>query len=695
MPRIPVRVEPYSSPTKQHRHYKSKRDQVLRALGKAAYINGSQFALLLVSARGDVETYASEALQSRLDPWFVKSGIAQEARELARETRAKQVQGGCPTDDDTRRDSVDDVPLESTSGMHVPDDPFLDSLGGIGAGSSKASESQEWPQVHKDVLPDDSAVAYESASVSELCSPQVPPAPRMSTPLHTSATRASSAQPRPVAAPGGHARHVIELKDEASRTAFLELRFSQLQQVMCKMIAKEWIKVIEPKKQTRFPYNKGEAGRPGWWPPDVRHKEPDHLMKPERHALLLAILRSPQARIARLQLATAEVVALIKAGKVSYLMDIYRVGKEEERLRAEGLDTNTPVTVEVSSLDGWDVPASETSSTADTTPYTIDRDLGSTSRRISRADEEETVDMSVSTAWTPTGTDSFSPRPPMGSELPSQGLSLQTHDLNLNMRMQAMDVPHSAMGHSPFNQAADLPVLSPAPMRPEPTRSQTIHTTGALPVPLFPSPTAHDAPSLSMTYHGGAQDMQRSASLSAHPGSVSMRPTRSTPAHMPYTPDHWHLRTPQHGVQPIQVDGQMGDPSLSMDGQRIPMMMHPTFSGYQRPPPPAAWGLPETPLHRSHSVVPMGLGISMSPASGDIRLSSSFDSSFSSSHQGPVTPASMPPGMALPPGHAYPDVIASRGPTSFPDGAVNIPTLSTKQSEHNDLPFHPSEWQSH
>ena len=83
MPRIPVRVEPYSSPSKQHRHYKSKRDQVLRSLGKAAYINGSQFALLLVSARGDVETYASDALQGHLDTWFVKSGIADEARQLA------------------------------------------------------------------------------------------------------------------------------------------------------------------------------------------------------------------------------------------------------------------------------------------------------------------------------------------------------------------------------------------------------------------------------------------------------------------------------------------------------------------------------------------------------------------------------------------------------------------------------------
>lgn len=82
MPRIPVRVEPYSSPSRQQRHYKNKRDHVLRALGKAAYINGSHFAIMWVSARGDVETYASQALQSRLEDWFVKGGIADEAKQI-------------------------------------------------------------------------------------------------------------------------------------------------------------------------------------------------------------------------------------------------------------------------------------------------------------------------------------------------------------------------------------------------------------------------------------------------------------------------------------------------------------------------------------------------------------------------------------------------------------------------------------
>jgi len=63
-------------------------------------------------------------------------------------------------------------------------------------------------------------------------------------------------------------------------STFLETRFRQLQQLCCKIVAKAWIKVIEPKKQTRYPYNRGEDSKPEWWPGDVRHKEPDHLMKP-------------------------------------------------------------------------------------------------------------------------------------------------------------------------------------------------------------------------------------------------------------------------------------------------------------------------------------------------------------------------------------------------------------------------------
>jgi hypothetical protein len=146
----------------------------------------------------------------------------------------------------------------------------------------------------------------------------------------------------------------VTLSDQAARTAFFELRFGQMQQGMCKTVAKAWIKIIEPKKQTRCPYNKGEEGKPDWWPEGVRHKEPDHLMKPERHSLLLTILRSPKIKVSRLQLATAEVVAMIRADKVNLLMDVYRIAREEERLRESGKGViDRPITVGVSTLQGW------------------------------------------------------------------------------------------------------------------------------------------------------------------------------------------------------------------------------------------------------------------------------------------------------------------------------------------------------
>jgi hypothetical protein len=57
-----------------------------------------------------------------------------------------------------------------------------------------------------------------------------------------------------------------------------------MQQSACKIIGKAFVKLIEPKKQTYYPYTKGNAQAPPWWPDtkgkgSVRHKEPDHLPK--------------------------------------------------------------------------------------------------------------------------------------------------------------------------------------------------------------------------------------------------------------------------------------------------------------------------------------------------------------------------------------------------------------------------------
>jgi Protein of unknown function (DUF2841) len=68
------------------------------------------------------------------------------------------------------------------------------------------------------------------------------------------------------------------LGDKDQVDAWFQTRFKQLQQLHCKVVAKAWMKVIEPKKQTNYPYNKGMEAKPPWWP-DIRHKEPDHISK--------------------------------------------------------------------------------------------------------------------------------------------------------------------------------------------------------------------------------------------------------------------------------------------------------------------------------------------------------------------------------------------------------------------------------
>jgi hypothetical protein len=112
------------------------------------------------------------------------------------------------------------------------------------------------------------------------------PRPR---PLNLSRTnsRSSLAGPdQPMFSPASGAEYKpLTIGNAGEVTIFLETRFRQLQQLCCKIVAKAWIKVIEPKKQTRYPYNRGEESKPEWWPDDVRHKEPDHLMKPGKSVL--------------------------------------------------------------------------------------------------------------------------------------------------------------------------------------------------------------------------------------------------------------------------------------------------------------------------------------------------------------------------------------------------------------------------
>jgi Protein of unknown function (DUF2841) len=81
----------------------------------------------------------------------------------------------------------------------------------------------------------------------------------------------------------------LMIGDSAEVEKFYSCRFKDMQQSSCKVMGKAFVKLVEPKKQTHHPYTKGDGKAPPWWPPTtgddnvkVRHKEPDHLLKPGR-----------------------------------------------------------------------------------------------------------------------------------------------------------------------------------------------------------------------------------------------------------------------------------------------------------------------------------------------------------------------------------------------------------------------------
>jgi hypothetical protein len=85
----------------------------------------------------------------------------------------------------------------------------------------------------------------------------------------------------------------LEIGDTPKVIDYYERCLGHFQQLNCRLIAKAFIKFIEPQKQVKHPYNGGKppAGAPPgtkgdpektkfeWWPAGVVHKEPDHLRK--------------------------------------------------------------------------------------------------------------------------------------------------------------------------------------------------------------------------------------------------------------------------------------------------------------------------------------------------------------------------------------------------------------------------------
>ncbi|KAJ5817507.1 hypothetical protein N7447_007515 [Penicillium robsamsonii] len=122
--------------------------------------------------------------------------------------------------------------------------------------------------------------------------------------------------------------------------------FQNLQQTNCRALAKAYIKMVEPRKQVCFPYNgrvvvggairqlDPDAAKPPWWPPRVRHREPDHLLKEERIRLLVHILCELPTSLGittkRLREADQPIRRyIVPEQRVCILDEIYRVRQEE------------------------------------------------------------------------------------------------------------------------------------------------------------------------------------------------------------------------------------------------------------------------------------------------------------------------------------------------------------------------------
>ena len=61
---------------------------------------------------------------------------------------------------------------------------------------------------------------------------------------------------------------------------FYRSRFCAMRQASCVTVAKLWIRVIHPGKQSQNPYSGVNAKRPKWWSRHVVHREPHQIKKP-------------------------------------------------------------------------------------------------------------------------------------------------------------------------------------------------------------------------------------------------------------------------------------------------------------------------------------------------------------------------------------------------------------------------------
>ncbi|TYJ58105.1 hypothetical protein B9479_001201 [Cryptococcus floricola] len=303
MPRIAARTETYDTIRECNRHYRAKRDHILHMLGKASYIDGSQFLITFISPKGEIHSFQSTLLK---EPFETKQKVDEGGGLLNMDSlkyHAAQVKHKLKQRREEEGKSNAQI-APGAKGKLLP------------VGSDDEDEDDVEDDDADDIDPDRTLVE--------------PP-----TPAVASSSKLPSDQDKTV--------FTIQPDDIVP---YYEKRFSSVQQEVCKQVAKAWIKVVEPKKQSRFPYNKGDKSKPKWWPKSIEHRAPDHLTKEQRLSLLIHMLRGNLAKVADLELSVATIMAWLPADKLEIIREICLVARADEVWRASG-KTDRPLVLTI------------------------------------------------------------------------------------------------------------------------------------------------------------------------------------------------------------------------------------------------------------------------------------------------------------------------------------------------------------
>ncbi|KAL2812467.1 hypothetical protein BJX63DRAFT_241780 [Aspergillus granulosus] len=154
---------------------------------------------------------------------------------------------------------------------------------------------------------------------------------------------------------------ILPISNQSLLRKYYAKAFDSLQQTNCRILAKAYIKLVEPRKQVNFPYNgrkhisgtpqqfDPETTKPAWWPTGVTHREPDHLRKPARIRLLVHILcelrESHAICVEKLKEADQSIRRQISPERLQVLDEIYHVRGEEENYLNGKIDDQAVVCV--------------------------------------------------------------------------------------------------------------------------------------------------------------------------------------------------------------------------------------------------------------------------------------------------------------------------------------------------------------